>query len=268
MLTGERTHHATCPCGWEGWYTTPGYAARAKAMHTCGDYTPRACAVRHDHGTPAHYKHCGCRCWPCRLAMLDQCGASTRARAYGRARYVDATAAREHVAHLLELGMGTPTIARAAGISRDTVERIVHRKWTPRGWETSKRISRTTEAALLAVTYSPADGSQSIDGAATARRLQALVAAGWWPSLLARESGYEQAYLDRLLHRKGKQARVRPGTARRVHALYRRLATAPRPTGTYADRARRKAAANGWAPPVILGGRVIAGAPVDEAEAA
>ena len=268
MLTGERNHHAACPCGWTGWYTTPGYARKAKAGHSCEvDYSPRECG-RHHHRNTAHYKHCGCRCWPCRLAILEQYDTSARARAYGRARYVDATPAREHVAHLLELGMGTPTIARAAGLSRDTIERLVNRKWTARGWETSKRISRTTEAALLAVTYTPADGSRPIDGAATTRRLQALVAAGWWPSLLARESGYEQAYLDRLLHRKGRQTRVRPGTARRVHALYQRLAAAPRPTGTYADRARRQAAAKGWVPPVLIGGRVVAGAPIDETEAA
>lgn len=271
MLTGARTHRAACDCGWTGSYTTPGYAAKAKAAHSCDvDWSPRACPHGgiHRHGTRACHTHCGCKCEPCRIATADDEAAMKRARAYGRTRYVPADRAREHVAGLIDLGMGVPRIATAAGLHRDTVERLVRRKWRKGRWETARRIARGTEARLLAVTYDPADGGQPIDASATARRLRALVALGWWPSLLARESGYEQAYLDRLLRGVGKQARVRPGTARRVHALYLRLSVVEPPTGTYAERARRKAAANGWQPPARIGGRVLAGQPIDEPEAA
>lgn len=265
MLTGERTVRRTCPCGWSGRYTTDGYANKAQRAHSCGvDWSPKPCTHGgiHRHGTRACHVHCGCKCESCRVATAEAEQAMARARAYSRSRFVDATAAREHVLRLVEEGVGVPRIARLAGLHRDTVERLIRRKWRGGHWETSARIARATESALLAVTYDPADGSPPIDGAATTRRLRSLVALGWWPSLLAREAGYEQAYLDRLICGR----KVRPGTARRVHALYRRLADAEPPTGTYADRARRMAAERGWMPPLRVGGRVVAGRPIDEPE--
>lgn len=261
MLTGTRTHHTACPCGWEGWYTTPGYAHKAHAGHSCTvDWTPRDCG-RHEHGQPAHYKHCGCRCWPCREAILAQYDASAKARAYGRGRLVDAQPAREHVWNLMDAGMGWPRIVALSGLDGSVLIRLVWGKKMRGRRETSQRITRATEAALLAVTYNPADGGPAIDGGPTTRRLRALVALGWWPSQLAREAGYEQAYLDRLITGKP----VRPGTARRVHRLYLRLAASEPPTGTYADQARRRAAERGWAPPARIGGRVIVGTALDQA---
>lgn len=267
MLTGNRTHHATCPCGWEGRYTTPGYAAKAKRAHSCQvDYTPRECTAPHGHGA-AHYKHCGCRCWPCRLGMLEQVAASGKARAYGRGRLVDATPAREHVRSLMDAGMGWPRLAELSGVDGSVIIRLVWGKTAHGKRWVSQRIARTTEAKLLAVTYDPADGSRAIDADTTRRRLRSLVALGWWPSALAREIGWEQAYLDRLLYGKGDQVRVRPGTARRVHAEYRRLVDALAPSGPYADRARRQAAERGWTPPLRLAGRVVVGTALDMREA-
>lgn len=263
MLTGDRTIHRACPCGWEGWYTTNGYADKAQRNHSCDtDWTPQTCrqTKAHDHGTAAHHKHCGCRCWPCREAILDQEEASAKARAYGRTRLVSGEDALNHVLQLMHAGMGTPRIAELSGIHRDTIERLVRRKWTSRGWETSHRIARATEAALLAVTYDPANGGPVIDGDSTARRLRALVALGWWPSLIARTTGYEQAYIDRLIRGR----KVRPGTARRIHALYRQLVDQPAPTGTYADRARKQARERGWMPPLRVGGRVVVGSPLED----
>lgn len=265
MLTGARTVRRSCLCGWTGSYTTDGYADKAQRAHSCDvDWSPKPCTHGgiHSHGTRACHVHCGCKCEPCRVATADAEALMKRSRAYGRTRFVDAGRAREHVQRLINEGMGVPRIATLAGLHRDTVERLVRRKWRPGGWQTSERISRATEAALLGVTYDPADGSAPVDGEATVRRLRALVALGWWPSLLAREAGYEQAYLDRLLRGR----RVRPGTARRVHALYRRLADAEPPIGTYAERARQMAAERGWMPPVRVGGRVVAGRAIDEPE--
>lgn len=267
MLTGTRTHRATCPCGWEGWYSTPGYACKAKTRHTCGDYSPRECG-RHEHGQPAHYKHCGCRCWPCRLALLDEYDASTKARAYGRQRFVDATTAREHVRALMDAGMGAPRIAEASGIHPDVLRRLIWGKARRGSREVSKRISRATEAALLAVTWDPANGGPGIDAGPTIRRLRALYALGWYPSLLARETGIHRDIIFRFVRgdtRRG-SGRVRPGTARRIHAVYRDLATRPAPTGTYAARTRTAAAERGWAPPLRVAGRVLAGAAVEMPE--
>lgn len=264
MLTGARTIHTSHPCGWEGWYTTPGHAERAHRMHSCDlDYTPRACPI-HDHGSAAHYKHCGCRCWPCRLATLDQEEARRKARAYGRGRLVPAVTAREHVLALMDAGMGWPRIAELSGIEGSVLIRLIWGKRMRGRREISQRVTRATEAALLAVTWNPADGGRPVDSDTTARRLRALVALGWYPALLAREVGWNRAYFDRVLFAKGKQVKVRPGTARRVHAIYTRLADAPMPTGTYADRARREAAERGWKPPLRVAGRTLTGTPIEE----
>lgn len=244
---------------------TPGYARKAKAAHSCDvDYSPRDCGVRHGHGA-AHYKHCGCRCWPCRRATLDQEIARDRAKAYGRCRLVDAEPVRVHVRELMANGMGWPRISAVSGVDGTIICRLVWGKSRGNGQrEISRRVARETADALLAVTWSLADGGPPIDGETTARRLRALVAIGWYPALLAREVGWNRAYFDRVLYANGKQVRVRPGTARRVHSIYRRLADAPPPQGTYAERARREAARRGWMPPVRVAGRAITGKAIDD----
>ena len=197
--------------------------------------------------------------------MLEQCEEIAKNRAYGRSRLVDAVAARQHVAALREAGLGLPRIAELSGIERSLIDRLMWGKSRNGRREFSQRITRDTEAALLAVEFDPANGGRPIDGEATARRLRALVALGWWPAMLARETGYEQAYVDRILRGHPKHRRVRPSTARRVHELYRRLADVPPPVGPYADRARRQAADRGWTPPFRLGGRAVAGRAIEEA---
>jgi hypothetical protein len=266
VLTGERTVHASCPCGWEGRYTTAGYATKAKAGHSCDtDYAPRACRQDkpHAHGTAAHYKHCGCRCWPCREAILDQYERSTKARAYGRQRLVDAEPARQHVRALMDAGMGWPRLVELSGLDGSVLIRLVWGKKMRGHREVSKRITRETEAALLAVNYDPADGSGGIDAETTVRRVRALTALGWWPSELARITGMNRDIILRLLHG---QPKVRPGTARRVHMFYNTLAQADPPFGTYADRARRQAAERGWAPPLRIAGRLLSGQAIEMPE--
>lgn len=268
MMLGPRIHHRSCTCGWEGVYNTSGYADKAKRLHSCDtDWSPQPCTHggRHEHGQRATYTHCGCRCWPCRLAMLEGTAECSRNRAYGRTRLVDATPARQHVAALQEAGLGLPRIAELSGVERSMITRLMAGKTRRGRREVTSRIARDTETALLAVTVDPADGGTPVDGDATARRLRALVALGWWPALLARETGYAQAYIDRILRGHPKHRRVRPGTARRVHDLYRRLADAPPPSGPYADRARRQAAVKGWTPPLRIAGRVVAGRAIEEA---
>jgi hypothetical protein len=264
MLTGARTVAASCACGWEGWYTTPGYASKAHREHSCEqNYTPVQCAI-HEHGSAAHNKHCGCRCWPCRLACTEQEAARSKARAYGRCRLVDAGPTRAHVLALMKAGMGWPRIVELSGVNATVIRRLVWGKRRNGRREFAQRVTRETEAALLAVTWNPANGGRPIASDTTARRLRALVALGWYPALLAREVGWNRAYFDRVLYATGKQARVRPGTARRVHEIYRRLVDAPPPSGTYADRARRLAATRGWAPPLRVHGRALTGLPIDE----
>jgi hypothetical protein len=266
---------ATCArtpgCTWTGRYTTPGYARKAHDLHACDrDWTPKNCThnTRHQHGTKAAYTHCGCRCVECRVATAESETVSRRARAYGRSRLVDATPARDHVTALLDQGIGWPRIAELAGVDGSVVIRLVWGKSRRGRREVTQRVTRDTEAALLAVTYDPADGGPAIDGESTARRLRALVALGWWPMELARRTGWHQSYIDRLIRGGGRRGVVRPGTARRVYAVYLQLAVQRPPVGVYSDRARAVARAAGWARPMVVGGRVLAGLPIDNRTAA
>jgi hypothetical protein len=164
----------------------------------------------------------------------------------------------------MDAGMGWPRIVELAGVDPTIVRRIVWGKRRNGRREFAQRVTRATEAALLGVTWDPADGGRPVDGETTARRLRALVAMGWYPALLAREVGWNRAYFDRVLYSCGKQVRVRPGTARRVHGIYQRLVDAPPPRGKYADRARQQAAERGWTPPLRIGGRAHIGVAIDE----
>lgn len=272
MLTGNRTHRRTCPCGWEGAYTTTGYADKALRGHDCAaDHQPRGCHLNHPHGTPAHYQHCGCRCWPCRRATLDAITTSHRRRAYGRCTFVDANPARHHVLALQASGLGIPRIADLADISPSTLLRLTIGKTRHGDRQYTRRLDRNIAERLLNLAWNPADGGPSVDGAPTRRRLRALVAAGWWPALLAREADWDMAHLDRILRGVAKHARVRPATARHIHTLYGRLAAAPAPGGPYAARARQRARRDGWAPPLRVRGRVVTGTALetpDQQEAA
>lgn len=264
MMLGPRVHERSCNCGWYGAYNTAGYADKALRSHSCAtDWTPRVCThhTRHQHGTKASYSHCACRCWPCRLATLEHEDQCRRLRAYGRGRLVDAGFARRRLIDLRDQGLGRHRISELSGVDESILLRIVVGKIRRGRRELTRRITRETEAAILAVTVDPADGGLPVDIGPTRRRLRSLVALGWYPSLLAREAGMNQAQLDRLLG--GAMRRVRPGTARRVHALYRDLALRPSPTGVYADRARARARSAGWPRPTIVGGRVLAGLPLE-----
>lgn len=269
-MNGPRIITAACQrtpgCGWVGRYTTAGYAAKAHAAHSCDrDWSPVTCLHRtpHRHGTKSCYTHCGCRCVDCRTAAAESEAATKRARAYGRSRLVDAAPIRAHVTALLEQGMGWPRISQLSGVEASVLARLVWGKSRDGRRELSQRVNRRTAERLMAVTYNPADGGPPVDGETTARRLRALVALGWWPMELARRTGWHQSYIDRLIRGGGRNGVVRPRTARRVHALYVELATTAPPIGVYADRARAQAAAAGWARPIIVAGRVLAGQPIE-----
>jgi len=82
------------------------------------------------------------------------------------------------------------------------------------------------------------------DVVGTARRLQALVAAGYSQAQIAREMSTHESWVSRLVNEYGHN--VNAETVARVKALYDRLAMTPGPS----DRARRQARARKWAPPL------------------
>lgn len=204
------------------------------------------------HGTRRRYAR-GCRCGPCRSGNAREKAAYLRRRArreWGAEppALVDAEPVRAYVRELQDAGAGPRQISAAAGVGHGTVARLL---WGERGQPPTRHVHLKTAERIMAVRAVDviADGAQ-IDGAGTARRLQALVAVGWTLSELGRRLRVAPSNMPRLV-RGGK---VTAGMARRVAELYRELWDQKPPAETArqraaAERARRWAAERGWSPP-------------------
>ena len=265
---------ATCDCGWTGGpYRSPAQATYAVVRHSCDKYAAdqaRAARVRarrtdpgarvectckvarHVHGTHAAYVVDRCRCRPCRDAAAAYERTRSRQRAYGRAAYIDAQPARDHVRALQAQGMGWKRIVAAAGLSNSVLWKLLYGDHT-RSQQPSKRIRPATEARILAVTLD-LGATVPVPGYGTRRRLQALVATGWSQTKLAGLLGMSVANFNPLIHGRD-TTRVRHSTERAVTALYARLWDTPPPADTRGHRGAAKrstalAARYGWAVPM------------------
>lgn len=192
-------------------------------------------------GTPRAYRHL-CGCTPCREANNAQNRAARKRAAYGRTRpMLDATETRIRLGRLSET-MSLNAIARAAGVSKPTVHGLFHGHRVMVTAETRDRIFAVTAPVLLS--------GSLIDATGTRRRIQALAAAGWAPSIVQDMIGTRHGYVHLIM----KRPQVTVTTARKVAAVYAHLETQSPPVVTTADRHRRskalaRAARNGWAPP-------------------
>lgn len=200
------------------------------------------------HGN-AKYHLEGCRCYPCCHAASEYDINRRRAIAYGRWQpYVDAEPVRQHVRALGEFGIGWMRLARLSGVPRGSVSKLLYGD-PQRGLAPSKRMRAKNALALLAVepTLDNLGARTAIDGTGT-RRLQALVAAGWSQSELARRLGSNRANFGKTIN----SSMVEAATARAARALYDQLWN-QNPTNhgvpqRWADAARAKARTDGWAP--------------------
>ena len=186
------------------------------------------------HGTRSCYVQRHCRC--------DECKAANRRYADARAR-VNWTDRFEHqwttpekaVAHLDMLrgaGMGLRQIQLRTGIARSTMMQLPGRK----------RISRATEASILAVRPAPAAGAR-VDGTGTTRRLRALMAIGYSGKQIGDRLDITTANLWPLVRGREK---VHAATARKVADLYDQLWDQPGNRAKSINLAR----ARGWALPL------------------
>lgn len=153
-----------------------------------------------------------------------------RRRADG-ARLVPAGPVAAHVAALRRYG-STRVIAALAGVSQSVVVEL------PRRGMLRPAVAR----ALLAVT--PAS-VVAASGVGVVRRVQALAALGWPATEVARLAGLSPAEAARLAV-SDPSGRVHPRVAAAVAATYARLHMTPGPSA----RARARADALGWAPPL------------------
>jgi len=202
------------------------------------------------HGTRAKYVVEKCRCRPCRLANRREENRRSRQQAYGRWQpYVDAGPVRDHVRALMAYGIGWKRVAKLSDVPTSVVAKLLYGV-PSRGTEPSKRIRAYNAEKILAVQARPENLLTAVDGAGTRRRLQALIAAGWPQTQLARRLGMTQANFGTLLH--AQDTDVRPATAHAVADLYDQLwASGSAAHGVHpqaASRARNQAHTHDWAP--------------------
>lgn len=199
-----------------------------------------------EHGTITRYKHPvhPCRCEPCRAAWSHYGKNRTRQKAYGRwAPYVDTARAREHLSSLAESGMGVRRIEELSGVAHPVLTRIRTGR--------TVQIRPETEARILAVQPGSPAGGARIASPGSTRRLQALVALGWTAVDMADRSDLSSDTLLACIA--GENVTVR--TAALIRDLYDRMWDQVPPESTRgqrmkAQRARAKAARNGWAKPM------------------
>ncbi|WP_086846962.1 helix-turn-helix domain-containing protein [Amycolatopsis kentuckyensis] len=168
---------------------------------------------------------------------------------YGRkTHWVDATPVRDHVNRLREFGMGTPTIARVAGVHVSVVQHLIWGRPYAK-LEPAQNIHKLLARRLLRVEPKLANCSPMalVSGVGPRRRLQGLIADGWSPSEIARHLDVDKV----LIHRYLKADRVAAKTAIEICKLSEALANVDPPRATRYDKqnytkAKNSAVRHGW----------------------
>lgn len=202
-----------------------------------------------EHGY-ARYRLDGCRCYVCGFARGQYDDNRNRAIAYGTWQpFVDAEPVRVHIRFLQSCDMGLRTIAALACVDRKRLQGIVTGR-PERGTGPQERVRPELAVAVLAIepTLENLAPSTLIGPTGTRRRVHALVAAGWPQQHLADRLGMTPSNFGAMLCRE--HVLVRRALA--VRAMYDDLWRAdPAEHGASAagiTRARKHAAAQGWAP--------------------
>lgn len=190
----------------------------------------------------------GCRCRVCRRANVAYESNRRRQVAYGRWQpFVDAEPVRQHVQRLRAAGMGQKRVAELAGISSNTIAKLLY------GATPTRRVRPATAERLLSVTLGLDlfRAAALVDATGARRRLQALVALGWPMTELARRMGMAPSTFSQFM----RSRTVRAVNARRVGELYESMWDQAPPRDTpqrrgAASRARTLARVEGWLPPL------------------
>lgn len=169
---------------------------------------------------PGHtcYQKCKCRCDGCRRAQSRYAKQRRVRLAQGINDLVDATPAREHVEHLMSMGMSHGTIAVAAGMPNSGLQALLGLKSNAKPL---KRMHRRSAARILAVKYAAVIGSTRVDATASRRRLQDLGLRGFAAAEVSAHSGIERQTIVDV--RQGKRRTVYRETADAIAHAHRLL---------------------------------------------
>ncbi len=198
----------------------------------------------------ARYRLDGCRCYTCGYACSRYDENRTKAITAGTWQpWTDAEPVRTHLRTLQSCGMGLRTIATTAGVERKRLQAILNGR-TERGTKPQEIIRPALAAAILAVepTLENLAGATLISPLGTRRRAHALVAAGWPQQHLAAHLGMTPSNYGAMLERPNVLARRALDVRAMYDALWNAYPAEHGATPAGITRARRHAAAHGWAP--------------------
>lgn len=175
-------------------------------------------------------------CPDCRDAGAARARTRTRLIAYGQWEgLLDAADTIAHIQRLLDAGMSRNAIAERSGAAQTVVCRLAS--------GVQKTVHSATARKILAV-QAVLPPTAVVSSLGAARRLQALMAAGWDSVTLAPLLGTSVNQVRRWRWRS--QQTMRFDVHQRIAVLYRRLESQQGPS----EKARRAAYAQGYVPPI------------------
>lgn len=219
-------------------------------MQITGLKSAEQLAADKPHGMRIKYM-AGCRCDLCRRANANHQRNRLQAQKQGDWNgIVPAARAREHMAALTVAGVGRRAVVDASGVPDTILQQIRN--------GSRQRIRARTERLILAVTTAAAADGARVDGRATWKRIDELLALGYSKAFLARQMGYTNPALqfrrDRVTVRNAYQVQVLHERLRHVPAgptlkLLQAFSTEGFLRGRVEEMLRRRAAELGQAAP-------------------
>lgn len=184
-----------------------------------------------DHGFSL-YRH-GCRCDICKAA-------NTRRIKQYRLKGVQSISpdlVRKHVNRLIRSGMSQPDIAKQAGVSRSTINRLVYPHMG------LQRILKRNATRILAVQPKPTD-TNKVNAEPARRRIKALACMGWRQEIIAKQAGVSASLVNAVAS--GRRKRITQKGDQRIKEVYERLSMVHGPNARTAKHAMK----HHWIPPL------------------
>lgn len=175
----------------------------------------------------------GCRCETCRAAN------TRRVKEYRLkgVQSIKPELVQKHVAKLINSGMSMPQIAKEAGVSLNTINRLVYPRYQP------KRILKVNAQKILSVQRIQ-NPDEIVSAIPSQRRIRALMWMGWKLETIAKESGMSRDAVGKIARRY--RTRTKAASHEAIKETYERLCMTYGPDVKTATWARKQR----WLPPL------------------
>ena len=198
--------------------------------------------ARTTHGDYGYATKRRCPCDPCRLAVSRYAKRLAYDKANGVRRRCDAAPVRAHVQQLVDQGATPNAVARAAGVTRSQVQRLLFGNPHKESGVVEFLMPKTA-LALMEVTLTDALAELGfVPAVGTHRRIQALAARGYTKAEIGLAMGVSDSAVFNLMARDT----LTLGVAEKVKVAYEKLCMGSGSSETMRWRALRE----GWLPPL------------------